>query len=207
MHDELAMRICRGIADCDDQAQTRLKIERMPLAIFRQRQTIDIAHREPWATMVVDAAVDQRSDAWVVESRENATLREEAQHRAVAGEFTAYDFQCDVLLVLTIVARGQEHAAHAAAADLAQDSPGAQARWQLITQVIEPAAPVGDIGCDISLGSIERKQTLEASAQVGRFAPSVVEQSLPSSRIGVDDALEQHKQARPRGIRSIHVAS
>lgn len=92
MHDELAMRIRRGIADCDDQAQTPLKIERMRLAIFRQRHTIDIPHREPWATMVVDAAVDQRSDARMVESRENATLREEAQHCGVAGEFTAYDF-------------------------------------------------------------------------------------------------------------------
>lgn len=164
MHDELAMRIGDRVADSDHQLQAPFESEPMLGAIVRQRQTLDILHREPWTPCRVDVAVDQACDARMLQTREDAPLRQETRDGSIRGEFTPNDFQCDFLLVVARNPVGEEHATHAAASQLAHDPPWTDECGHGFDIVCRKDAitPTRNIGDKVAVAGIDGKQLQQA---------------------------------------------
>ena len=74
-----------------------------------------------------DAAVEQPRDVGMVERRENLSLGAEAVVIDLGVEAGAQQLERDLLLERAVGALGEEHARHAAAADLANDAIRADA--------------------------------------------------------------------------------
>ena len=92
----------------------------MRVAILIDRFAVDELHREVGKPAGGDAAVDEASDAGVLEQRENATLLDESPddpRRVLLDEL-----QRDALLELAVRPFAEVDATHPAATDLADDA-------------------------------------------------------------------------------------
>ncbi len=94
----------------------------MLVAVPIDRRALDVLHREPGQAVLGDPAVHEAGDAGVIEQRKDLPLLEEPADEGVARRTGAHQLQCDALAELRVVALGEVHRAHAAAAQLAQDA-------------------------------------------------------------------------------------
>src|SRR3546814_5063061 len=92
--------------------------------MVRVRLALDVSQDEVGAAVGEAAAVEQVGDAGVLELGEDAALVAEARQQ-VAADAMAHHLDRHVLLELAVVALAEVNRAHAAAADLADDTVGA----------------------------------------------------------------------------------
>lgn len=122
MDDEMSMCEIHGVAHVLDQLEAAIDRQRLSLAVLIDRLAVDQLHGEVRDSLARDAAIDQTSDARMLEQRQNASFREKAADDA--GRAVLDQLERDPLVELPVGALAEEHASHPAAPDLAYDSEG-----------------------------------------------------------------------------------
>jgi hypothetical protein len=127
MDDQVLVRVMHGAADVFEKSKTFADVELALIAVRGDRRAVNVLHDEKRDAPVCDAAVQQLSNAVMLERRENLSLGEKATMQVVGIGACAEQFDRDALLILSIVALGEVDDAHAATAKLAYDAVCADA--------------------------------------------------------------------------------
>jgi hypothetical protein len=127
VHDQVAMCVGDGCTDLQRQAQAGAHIERVRIAIARDRAAFDILEREVRRTVVRDAAVMQLGDMRMDEAREEFAFAQEALAHLGTDEIAAHTLERHALDEIAVLAFGQVDAAHATLAEQAQQAVGTDA--------------------------------------------------------------------------------
>ncbi len=121
MHDQRAMRIGHRVADLHEQRDA-LTQARSPLPHpEREIDAFDVVHRQPGTTAAVDAAIKQARDLRMLQARQNLALAQKTQIQPETGQIPTDQLERHPLCISAVVALGEEHLAHAAAADATHD--------------------------------------------------------------------------------------
>ncbi len=123
MDDELPVSELHRCADIAEQRDAFFDAQLALRGVAQQRFAVDIFHREIRTSIVGDAAVEQARDVRMFETRENLALAQEARLHRVGIHAALDDFQRGALFELSVGAFGEQHDAHAAAAEFAQHAP------------------------------------------------------------------------------------
>ena len=115
-----AVGIGHCLRDFEEEFQSRPQVERMVAAVDIDG-LVDVLHRDVRTTVLIDAGVIQARDVRVFEQRTDVTLARHA-FAETRGPGEARQFERNLAFVAAIGALGQPYTAHAAAADLVQQS-------------------------------------------------------------------------------------
>jgi len=125
--DQLLMRELHGIADTAEQDEPIVNGDVAGRAVFVKGLAIDVLHDDVGHAFVDGAAVIESGNVGVIESGEDLALVAEAgPGRGFIG-VEPQDFEGHVFAELIVVAVGQKHSAHAAAAKQFADPIGSNA--------------------------------------------------------------------------------
>lgn len=171
-------------------------------AVVGQRHAVDVFHHEIRLTVRGVAAVEQARDIGMVEVGEDLPLAPHSIGR-ITGRDAAQQLDRDAPFERIVDALGEEHRAHAAAADLAHEAPGPEPLLQRrdrhargrLAQSTGHAAVVAFLGRrERERFALERFVVVERSEQGG----------APGGRCR-DQCVEEFLQAAP--ARVAHAAS
>ena len=216
MDDQIAMRVRHRVDDLQEEPELLVQRERVRLDVAIERHPVDVLHREPRVPIGSDAALEQARDARMLERREDLSLLgEAAQQHAILIESVAHHLERDTRGELGVVARGEIHGSHAAAAEHVVDDVRADARGRgelaLDEQRLRPrdrarARRRRDLG--VARGD---EQLLDGRAQRRVAAAGRVEIGGPRFRRelerGVEDRLDALPELRHRRTRHVCSAS
>ena len=135
MHDEILVRVLNRVADRGKQCEALLDVERLPIAVGRNRLARHVLHREVGPAVGGDAAIEEARDVGMLQPRQNLPLAEKAPVNLTAEGPASHELQRNLLLELAVGTIGQEHAAHAAMADLPDQAVRSDAIARLVAFV------------------------------------------------------------------------
>ena len=111
MHDQAAVRMLHGIADLQEQLDSRCGIKSVQRAVRRQRLALDILHHEVRRAVLAEPGVEQPGDMRMLQAGEHAPFVLEAAYQFGGRIQQALDR--DLLLERTVRTRRQPDLAHA----------------------------------------------------------------------------------------------
>ena len=159
MDDELAVRELHRRADIAEQRDAFFDAQLALRGVAQQRFAVDVFHREVRTSIVGDAAVEQARDVRMFETREDLPLAQETRLHRIGIHAALDDLQRGALLELSVGAFGEQHHAHAAAAEFAQHAPRADAC----------RAPSRDRRCSPTPSPLRRARHRRCCRNVRRF--------------------------------------
>ena len=125
MDHQILVRMAQGVAYRKHQAAAVLDRVAAGIAVFRDRETLDVFHHEIGQTVGSGSAIEQSRDIGMFETRQNLSLLAEAAKDFFQIGAAADDLDGDEFVELLVHPAGQENLAHAAAAQLPLDPVGA----------------------------------------------------------------------------------
>jgi hypothetical protein len=128
VHDEPAVRIVHGVRDSAEERKPFLDREPVTVAVLVYRLSFDVLHDQVRPAVGRDAAIVQSSDVRMIERGEDLALGFEPAAHFVGIHPGTHDLDRDGSPELSVVAFGEIHDAHTAAADLARETVGSDAR-------------------------------------------------------------------------------
>ena len=126
MNDEVLVRIGDCRAYLAEERQAFGRGERIRVAVGVDRFAVHVFHDEIRESVVGRPAVDQARDIRMIELRQNLPLGAETPDDIVRVEPAPNDLDRDLFPILVVRSRGQVNGAQSAAADLADESVGAE---------------------------------------------------------------------------------
>ena len=132
MDHQPCMRMSDGASDLQNQLEYLLDHWRMLGAITIDGHAFHIFHCHERAAQIIDAGVVQSRDVGMLERRENVLLARHAFGES-ADPGDVRQLECDASFEGAVVAFGEPHTAHAAAAQFAHEtigSDGIAGRWR-----------------------------------------------------------------------------
>ena len=134
VNDEVLVGVLHGVADEGEEIEPRVDVECTRVAVARDRLAGHVLHREERPAVRRHAAVEQAGDVRMMQPREDLPFPQEPLANLIAGVSAADQLERDLLLELAVRPVGQEHMAHAPAADFSDDAvrPDAIARLRLV---------------------------------------------------------------------------
>src|SRR6185295_14738833 len=179
-------------------------VDRPAVDIFRDQERLAVRRR---------AAVDELADRGVREPGQDLALGEEPPARLLARQAASGEgLERHPLAIGAVGPLGQEHPAHPALSQLAQnvvaiDARGQRRRVPLAARAPGPSRPpsaqpagvgVGGLGRGFGrLAAVRREQALELAGQLGILAGEVVEQASSLGLAGLRGRDEQLLEASP----------
>ena len=145
------MRVLHGRAQRQEELQAGGGVERARLGELAERHAFHVLHDQVGQAVGGRAAVEQTGDVRMVEAGENLALGAEAPHDRLGVHPAFEDLEGDALMEHVVVAHRQEHGAHAALAQLADQPVGANARVGALDVVVE-GIRVGSSGLPLTTG-------------------------------------------------------
>ena len=125
--DEVLVGVLHRRADLPEEPEAVADREAALPAVVEQRNACDVLHHEVRLALLGRAAVDQPSDAGVLQRGRDLALVSEPLQDLRARHPGAHELDGDLLLELVVGAPRQIHLAHAAVPDLLEDLVGADA--------------------------------------------------------------------------------
>jgi hypothetical protein len=138
-----------------EQLQALLDVEAARIAVDVDRLAVDILHDDVWCAVGRRAAVEQARDIRMIERRQDLAFELQPALDMPRQQPASHQLDCDLLPELLVGALGQEHLAHAAAAEAAHDA-------------IWPDALAGEVNCFL-LGSVGRHCAVVTEPLLTRF--------------------------------------
>jgi len=157
---QVAVRVLHRAADLTEQLEPLVHRQPLLIAVAVDRATFDVLHDHERPPVRGAAAVDQPGDARVTERGQDLTLLLEPQQDLVGVGPRPQQLDGDGLLELTVGALGQIDRAHAAAAQLPQQAPGADPRAGRVRRPL-PGEAAGELAPQRSRGQgvrLERRR-------------------------------------------------
>ena len=151
MHDQALMGKLHGITNLAEKAQARFQIQLLSGAVTLDRNALDVFHHQIGLPTRRRATIKQAGDVRMLQPGQDLPLAREVQEGFRIGH-AADQFDRHALVEVSVAAFGQEHRAHATAADLLEQAPGAEAvtgvQFQRVLRRIArtwrlPVAPCG----------------------------------------------------------------
>ena len=127
MHHQVAVRVLHGFQHLQEQDHPLAQAQAPRIAPGVDGHAIHVFHDEVRITLRTDTAIQQRGDVRVLQARQGLSLAQETFAGGGGIGTAAYQLQCRMLRVGTIVPLDLVHRTHAAMAQHAGDAPGAQA--------------------------------------------------------------------------------
>ncbi len=124
MDDQVAMRVGHRIAHVAHERATRLGVELLAVAVFRDRNAFDVIHRKIRQAVGCRAAIEKANDVGMIETRENLALLPEPFQHFAEGQAGAQDLERDEMIEFGIGAAREVDLTHAAHANDAFDCVG-----------------------------------------------------------------------------------
>jgi len=118
VQDEVLVRVVNGRAHLLKKSEAGGDVEPLPVAVLRDRLPVDVFYHEIRQLSVRYAAVEELGDVRVIERREDLTLGSEALVQLIGVPARAQHFHGGAAPELAVVALGEVHDAHPAAAEL-----------------------------------------------------------------------------------------
>ncbi len=202
MDDQLRMRVRHRPAQLEEQLEPRAQ-RRIALQPFAQSDAVDQFHREPRASALVDAAVDEQGDVRMTQAAEHLALAAELGLHCAAVHAEPDALERDLLHEAAFDALGEPDRSHAAAAEKPQEPPRAdafaagilllgrqQACGELVQGTVEPRVVAG----------IQRQQALQQCVQ-GRVATAgLLQPCLPLPDRPFERGAQEPDGARIRSL-------
>ena len=155
MDDQVLVRAVHRRAHDLEQPQPLLDAERARIAIDVDRLAVDILHDDVRRAVGGRAAVEQPRDVRMIERRQDLAFELQPALHLARQQPAPHQLDRDLLLELLVGALGEEHLAHAAAAEAAHDAIGADAL-------------AGEVDRRV-LGSLRRDGAVVAEPLLARF--------------------------------------
>jgi hypothetical protein len=122
MHNQVLMRGIDRRADGGEQLETFVDGELIAIAIDIDRLAVDVLHDDVRRAVSRRTAVQELGDIRMIERGEDLALDPQALLHLFRDEAAAHQLDGDLLAELAVCAFGQEHGAHAAFPERAQDA-------------------------------------------------------------------------------------
>ena len=134
--DQVLVRVLHRRGQLQEEVEPRVGVEFAAIGVVDQRRAVDILHHQVGPSVGGGAAVEQPRDVRVVESGEDLPLGAEAADDRIGVHPPLEDLQRHPLVEGVVVAHGQEHRAHAALSQLADEPVGADARLERLVECV-----------------------------------------------------------------------
>ncbi len=190
MQHQILVRVVHRCADALEQTQALGHSEPVPVAVFRDRETVDVLDDEIRKLSVGDTAIEQLRDVRVRQRREDLPLGQEAAMQLVSVSAAAQQLHRDAAAELAVVALGKVDDAHPSASDLPQ---------HLIRADLPASLAIGQQrSCrgrrrlrEYAVGPVVTcQQRFDFPAQHIVVPAELIEQRYPSGAVKLDDRLE-----------------
>ena len=197
VHDQVLVRKMHGGTQLLEQAQALRQRRPVRVQPLRQQHAADVLHDQVRLALVGGAAVEQARDVRMHEAGQQLAFAAQAFQSGGRGE-AADQLDRDAAFVFGIGALGEEHAAHAAATQFAQDAVVADAPPEPRRSVVEMfrRALRDARGQRIVRLRIGCKQAFEFGAQFRVRRAFVIQESRARLGRQRDRGVEQFLQAR-----------
>ena len=220
VHDELTMGVLERFADAREEREALVDGEPLFVAVAIDRAAVDVLHHEIRAAIRGAAAVEQSGDVWMTERRQDAAFAIEPPVDFFETSGAFHELQRAALLELDADPLDEMDRAHAAAADLANHAPAADALADLgfsidLAAVALPAGRRGASGRRAAdalhrglFEGVGRAVQIEAGQRRARQAEQLgdfVTQRVVRAAAGVEEfALRGHREVHRRFEECVH---
>ena len=198
MHHQAAVSGHHRLADAHEELEDRFVAELSRAAVVVDRPAVDVLHGEERLAGRRLAAVDQPRDRRMGEPRQDLPLGAETAARQLAAEGAAgEDLERHALAIDAVGPLGEEHAPHAAFAELAEDAVAVDALRQR-GGAVERDLPRGTRqGLLVGPADVGGQQLRELGAELRIGGGDLGEERAAALGVGLGGDRKQLAQPRP----------